>query len=168
MTAYTGIIPYFLEWLKTRKYLEILVDWTKIGRYSALYLSLPYKKRAIRLFWRVADYLDDESWQNMIEQECLKAFINFVPEYLRSKIVMVADRGFGKVEFFKFLKEMEVNFVIREKGDVWVKYGKFSGCLRQERFSKRKILFQKIMSNCRLKSEEDSAALPLDKIGFWK
>jgi len=141
MTTYTGIIPYFLEWLKTRKYLEILVDWTKIGSYSVLYLSLPYKKRAIPLFWRVADYLDDESWQNMIEQECLKAFISFVPQYLRSKIVIVADRGFGKVEFFKFLKEAQVNFVIRVKGDVWVKYGKFSGCLRLVGFSNRKILW---------------------------
>ncbi|MEO0136168.1 MAG: hypothetical protein ABIL74_10450 [candidate division WOR-3 bacterium] len=30
----TGIIPYLLELLKRRQYLEILVDWKKIGRYN--------------------------------------------------------------------------------------------------------------------------------------
>ncbi|MEO0161882.1 MAG: hypothetical protein ABIL74_06375 [candidate division WOR-3 bacterium] len=29
-----GIIPYLLEWLKRHQYLEILIDWKKIGRYS--------------------------------------------------------------------------------------------------------------------------------------
>ncbi|MEO0184084.1 MAG: hypothetical protein ABIL40_11500, partial [candidate division WOR-3 bacterium] len=35
--AYAGIIPYFLEWLKRHQYLEILIDWKKIGRYSEQY-----------------------------------------------------------------------------------------------------------------------------------
>lgn len=137
--AYAGIIPYFLDWLKDRKYLEILIDWTKVGCYSVLYLSLPYKKRAIPLFWRAVDYTDDESWQNKIERECIKTFVSLVPQYLRSKLVIVADRGFGKVEFFKFLKKLEVNFAIRVKGDVWVKHGRFTNCLRRVNFGKRKI-----------------------------
>jgi len=137
--AYFGIIPYFLEWLKSREYLEILMDWTKIGNYSVLYLSLPYKKRAIPLFWRVADYTDDGHWQNKIERESIKAFIGLVPQYLRSKIVLVADRGFGKVEFFKFLKELDIYFVIRVKGDVWVKNRSFVGRLRNVRFNGRSV-----------------------------
>ncbi|MEO0161331.1 MAG: transposase, partial [candidate division WOR-3 bacterium] len=88
-----------------------------------------------------ANYLVDESWQNTIERECLKTFISLVPQYLRSKIVIVGDRGFGKVGFIKFLKGLGVNFVIRVKGDVWVRYGKFSGCLKRVRFSDRKILW---------------------------
>ena len=139
--AYAGIIPYFLEWLKSRKYLEILIDWTKVGNYSVLYLSVSYKKRAIPLFWRAADYLNDEHWQNRIERECLSVFIGLVPQYLRSQLVIVADRGFGKIEFFKFLKDSGVNFVIRVKGDVWVKGGGFSGCIRAVNLGKHDVMW---------------------------
>lgn len=62
-----------------------------------------------------------------------------MPLNLRSKIVIIADRGYGKVEFFKFLKDLKVGFVIRVKGDVWVVHGKFSGKLRAVRFGKRKV-----------------------------
>jgi len=137
--AYAGIVPYFLNWLSIRKYLEIIVDWTKIGNYSVLYLSIPYKKRAIPLFWRVADWTTDEDWQNTIERECLTAFIGLVPLILRPKIIIIADRGYGKVEFFKFLKDLTVGFAIRVKGDVWIKSRCFSGKLRAVQFGQRRV-----------------------------
>lgn len=48
--AYAGIIPYFLKWLSMRKYLEIIVDWTKIGNYWVLSLSIPYKNGRFHYF----------------------------------------------------------------------------------------------------------------------
>ncbi|MEO0166484.1 MAG: hypothetical protein ABIL39_10165, partial [candidate division WOR-3 bacterium] len=74
--AYAGISPYFLEWLKRRQHLEILIDWIKLGRYN--------------------------------EQSPILAW---------------------------------VNFVILVKGDVWVRCGKFSGCLKKVWFRDRKILW---------------------------
>jgi hypothetical protein len=137
--AYAGIIPYFLDWLRLRKYLEIIVDWTKLGNYWVLYLSIPYKKRAIPLFWRVVDYTTEEDWQNTIERECLEAFISLVPIRLRWQIVVIGDRGYGKVDFFKFLKGLGVNFAMRVKADVWVESRNFSGKLRAFRFGARKV-----------------------------
>ncbi|MEO0166115.1 MAG: hypothetical protein ABIL39_08260 [candidate division WOR-3 bacterium] len=41
----------------------------------------------------------------------------------------------GKIQLkgwvYKVLKRVGVNLVIRVKGDVWVRYGKFSGCLKK-------------------------------------
>lgn len=165
--AYAGIIPYFLEWLKSRKYLEILIDWTKVGNYSVLYLSLPYQKRAIPLFWRVVDYLNDEHWQNRVERECLGVFISLVPQYLWRQIVIVADRGFGKVEFIKFLKGLGVNFVIRVKGDVWVKYGRFSGCIKGMRLGKNETMWWQEVLYHKVVQERINLVLRYDSNDPW-
>ncbi|MCX7994727.1 MAG: transposase [candidate division WOR-3 bacterium] len=87
------------------------------------------------------DYEVDECWQNKMERESLEAFIGLVPQYLWKKIEVVADRGFGKVNFLEFLDGLGVNYVIRVKGDVWVSHSKFSGRLSSVRFNNRKILW---------------------------
>jgi len=141
LDAYAGIIPYFLDWLKSRKYLEIIIDWTKVADYWVLCFSLPYSKRAIPLLWRVVDFREDEEWQNLVVRECLGLFFGLVPQSLRFKVVVVADRGFGGAEFFRFLNELGVNYVIRVKGDVWVRCNSFSGSLRDISLAKDKVVW---------------------------
>jgi hypothetical protein len=42
----------------------------------------------------------------------------------------VADRGFGRTELLRFIQEQGFGFVIRVKGDAWIKAGRFRGKLK--------------------------------------
>jgi transposase len=43
----------------------------------------------------------------------------------------VADRGFGRTEFLRFLNEQGFGFIIRVKGDAWIKSGRYRGQLKE-------------------------------------
>lgn len=42
----------------------------------------------------------------------------------------MADRGFQRTELLRFIKRLGFSFVIRLKGDAWIKAGRFEGKLR--------------------------------------
>ena len=46
------------------------------------------------------------------------------------KVIIVADRGFQRAEFLQFLKRQRLSFVIRVKGDAFIKRGRYTGKLR--------------------------------------
>ncbi|MEO0142836.1 MAG: hypothetical protein ABIL70_06955 [candidate division WOR-3 bacterium] len=68
-------------------------------------------------------------------------FIGLVSRYLRMPIVIVEDRSFWKIVFIKFLNGLGVGFVIRVKGDVWVKYGIFSGWIKGVCLGRNEIMW---------------------------
>jgi hypothetical protein len=46
------------------------------------------------------------------------------------KVVIVADRGFGRVELMRYIKSLDLSYVIRLKGDAWMKRGRYEGKVR--------------------------------------
>jgi len=127
--ACVPLIIWTLTSLKDRKWLEIMIDWTKIRHYFLLSFSIPYYKRAIPLFWLIAP--PDDLDLNKLERESLIQFLTLVPIALRVKLVFVADRGFAKADFFQFLAELKVNFVIRVCGKVWIKTKDYKGWVKR-------------------------------------
>ncbi len=127
--ACAPLIIWTLTSLKDRPWLEIMVDWTKIRHYFLLSFSIPYQKRAIPLFWLIAP--PDDLDLNKLERESLIQFLMFVPLTLRVKLVFVADRGFAKTDFFQFLTELKVNFIIRVCGKVWIKTKDYQGWVKR-------------------------------------
>jgi hypothetical protein len=136
-TPCQALIVWTLTALKDRKYLEITLDWTQIRKDHILAFSIPYHKRSIPLFWIVAP--PENFSPNKLERECLHYFLAAVPFDLRNKLVFVADRGFGKANFLEFLLRLEVKFVIRVAGKVWIKTKGYQGCVNQVPISARRI-----------------------------
>ena len=132
-----ALIVWTLTSLKDRKYLEIVLDWTQIRKDHILAFSIPYHKRSIPLFWIVAP--PENFSPHKLERESLHCFLAAVPPDLRNKLVFVADRGFGTVEFFRFLQKLKLKFVIRVAGKVWIKSKGYQGCVNQVPISARGI-----------------------------
>lgn len=76
-TAAHPLLVWILTSLKDRKWLEIMCGWTKIRQYPVLFFSIPYHKRAIPLFWCVADPADFSP--NKSEREAIRFFLAQVP-----------------------------------------------------------------------------------------
>lgn len=59
--------------------------------------------------------------QNLIEERLLARLINLIQDAdAAKKLLVTADRGFGRATLFQFLQKKAVLFVIRVKGDVTI------------------------------------------------
>lgn len=100
-----------------RKYIEVALDWTTLpGNIQCLMAAVPFAGRALPLLWITTTYQAFKDSQNLIEQRLITRLINIIPE--EKKIILVADRGFGRAKFFKFLLKSNILFAIRVRADV--------------------------------------------------
>lgn len=94
----------------------LALDWTAATGYEVLVAALPWRGRALPL-WA---YVCREDWQGLrLSRNHLEhAFIEAVTKALRavrpkSRMVWIADRGFARLNLFRFLASLEVDFCIR-------------------------------------------------------
>jgi hypothetical protein len=97
-----------------QRMIAVAWDWTDLGDYQGLWLSIPYHGRALPLGCWVLEKAFSEGSMTPVEQEMLRAFIDALPEPLRRRIVILADRGFAKSDLLQELSERQVHFVIRQ------------------------------------------------------
>jgi len=122
-----ALAVWLLTAVRDRRYLAIIIDWTKIRRDYLLVFSLPYRRRAVPLYWAVVGPADYE--QNAVERRLVRQFLAVVPAALRSKLVFIGDRGFGKSEWLRWLGTQGVGYVMRVKGKVWLATSAYQGWL---------------------------------------
>ena len=103
--------------------LALAIDWTMFDattmpsggkiRYQVLRVAVPRKGRALPLVQLAydRDRLPPERSQNQIEQETLLAVIEALPEGVRP--VVLADRGFCRASFLKWLEYRNLDYVVR-------------------------------------------------------
>lgn len=109
-----------------RKYIEVALDWTTLpGNIQCLMAAVPFAGRAIPLLWVTTTYQAFKDSQNLIEQRLITRLISIIPE--EKKIILVADRGFGRAKFFKFLLKLNILFAIRVRADVKINVNTKSG-----------------------------------------
>jgi hypothetical protein len=89
-------------------------DWTDLGDYMGLWLSIPYHGRALPLGCWVLEKAFAEGSMTLVEQEMLGAFLDALPEELRRRLVILADRGFAKSELMQDLLRRGVAWAIRQ------------------------------------------------------
>lgn len=115
----SGWIAWVINRFTRGKHVCVALDWTKLpGDIQCLMIALPYRGRAIPLLWCLVwsyDFKRLDS-QNKIEEELMTSFLTLVP--LDKRIVVLADRGFGRASFIVFLKKCGVLFTLRVKSDV--------------------------------------------------
>ena len=94
---------------------EILLawDWTDLGEYQGLWLSIPYHGRALPLACWVLEKAFAQGSVTAVEQEMLRTFLGALPEELRDRIVILADRGFAKSDLMKELSDLKTHWVFR-------------------------------------------------------
>lgn len=112
-------IPWVIKHFTTGKYVTVALDWTGLrGNLVCLTASLVVSGRAIPLLWRVIKYSRIKDSTNLIEQRLTARLIGLIPA--GKKLVLAADRGFGRAEFLRFLLARNLLFVIRVDKNVWV------------------------------------------------
>ncbi len=116
-----ALLPHALARLRPLYRIGLCIDWTYFDtpnfRVQILKIGIAREGRVIPLL-QVAydrDNLPANKSQNQIEEEALAAVLAALPKDCRP--VILADRGFARSEFFRWLNERQLDFVIRiDKG----------------------------------------------------
>ena len=105
-----------------KRIVPVAMDWTTLpGNLQCLMIAIPFHGRAIPLLWHIVLHSQIKDSQNLIEERLLARLINLVKEINPArKILLTADRGFGRATLFQFLLKKHVLFVIRVKADVTI------------------------------------------------
>lgn len=104
------------------RYIKVAIDWTTLpGNIQCLMITIPFHGRAIPLLFHSVLHADIKDSQNRIEQRLVARLVNLVREsYPDKKLLLTADRGFGRATLIQFLLNKHVLFVLRVRSDVTV------------------------------------------------
>lgn len=133
--------------IQPKQYLEIIMDWTTVWPYQVLEALIPLDGRAVPILSWAVRRGTMSCRQNTFEMEFLASLRRSIPK--QWKVVIVADRGFQRTELLRFIRGLGFSFVIRVKGDAWIKSGRFEGKLRDyplstgQCFKLREVLYHK-------------------------
>lgn len=102
---------------------KVAIDWTTLpGNIQCLMIAIPYHGRAIPILWQLVRYEHIKDSQNSIEERLVARLVNLIHSaYPEKKILVTADRGFGRAAFIKLLLKKKILFVVRVRGDVMMK-----------------------------------------------
>lgn len=100
--------------------LLISFDWTKVRSVHVLMAAVVIKGRAIPLCWgSYADKTLGRS-QNALEEALLLALKAMIGPQV--KVILLADRGFGRTELGRFCQRHGLDYIIRIKSKVQVRF----------------------------------------------
>lgn len=131
--CFEAVVPVILKFAdRIEGVLPILVDHTDVGDLRICYAAVLFKKRALPLCFHAFPKASPPTSQNRVERELLETLHHLISPKIG--VVIVADRGFGRVALFRLLqREFRWSFVIRVKGTVWIEHGRERGQLRDKR-----------------------------------
>jgi hypothetical protein len=112
---------------KRKKPLLVALDWTEVRSFHTLMAAAVLGSRAIPLLW--ATYTEGQLYksQNSYEEGLLRLLVSMLPEGV--KVILLADRGFGRTELARTCRNLGVRFLIRIKPDVCVTHTSYTGRL---------------------------------------
>jgi hypothetical protein len=112
---------------KRKKPLLVALDWTEIRTFHTLRAAAVLGGRAIPLLW--ATYTEGQLYksQNSYEEALLRLLVSMLPAGVR--VIVLADRGFGRTELARVCLDLGVRFLIRIKPDVRVTHPSYTGRL---------------------------------------
>lgn len=108
--------------------LIVALDWVEVRSFHALVAAAVAGGRSVPLLWASYPEWGLARSQNNLEEGLIRLLRSLVPE--RVRIILLADRGFGRTELARTLLGLvNVAFVIRVKPQVKVRHPKFTGKL---------------------------------------
>ena len=125
--AMRGIVRRLVK--NRRKPLLIALDWVDIRGFQTLLASAVLKGRSTPICWAStsAHVYDGHKSRNAFEESLLLVLRSMVPHSL--KVIVLADRGFGRCALAAFLRRQGFSYLIRIQPKVTVKLKGFSGKL---------------------------------------
>jgi hypothetical protein len=123
--AMAGVLRRLLR--QRKKVLLVALDWTDVRGFHTLMAGAVLKGRAIPLLW--ASYTQGELHrsQNTFEESLLRLLVTMLPP--RVKVIVLADRGFGRAELARTCHDLKLRYLIRIKPDVCVTHPSYTGRL---------------------------------------
>jgi hypothetical protein len=107
--------------------LLIAFDWTEIRDFHTLMAAVVQKGRAVPLLWATYPEWELHTSQNNLEEGLLHLLRTLIPQDV--KVVLLADRGFGRSELARTCQRLGFHYVIRIKPEVYVECSGFRGKL---------------------------------------
>jgi Transposase DDE domain len=110
------------------KPLLVALDWVEVRSFHTLVAAVVRRGRAVPALW--ASYPEGRlaKSQNNLEEGLLWRLRDLLPPGAR--VILLADRGFGRAELAKTCRAIGFSFVIRIKPDVRVRHPRFRGLLK--------------------------------------
>lgn len=107
------------------------------------------KGRAVPLLW--ASYTDGQLFrsQNSFEERRLRLLVSMLPEGV--KIILLADRGLGRIELARTCQQLGIRFLIRIKRDVTVSHPSYRGKLCDYPIKKG---MWRVLAGCQYRSDQ--------------
>jgi hypothetical protein len=124
--AMTGVIARLAR--RKDAPLVVALDWVEVRTFHTLVAAAVVDGRSVPLLWHSYPEWELAKSQNNLEEGLIRLLRSLVPE--RVRIILLADRGFGRAELARTLLGLvNVSFVIRIKPQVKVRHPKFTGKL---------------------------------------
>jgi hypothetical protein len=111
------------------KPLLVALDWVDVRGFNTLMAAAVLKGRSVPLCWASCEghtYSGHKS-RNAFEESLLLVLRAMIPEGV--KVILLADRGFGRTEMARFCQRHKLSYVVRVKSDVWVRCASYDGNL---------------------------------------
>jgi hypothetical protein len=127
--AMRPIIAKLLKKRSQKKKLLIAVDWVDIKGFQTLVASMVLKGRSTPIAWASTTnhVYDGHRSRNAFEESLLLVLRSMIPETI--KVVILADRGFGRTALATFCQRQKFGYVIRIQPSVMVRLHGFHGKL---------------------------------------
>lgn len=125
--AMRGVLKRVLK--KRKKKLLVSFDWTDIKSFQTLMASAVFKGRSIPICWASCNkhVYDGHRSRNAFEESLLLVLRSMIPTDV--KVILLADRGFGRTELARFCQRHGFSYVIRIQPNVHVSCASFKGKL---------------------------------------
>jgi hypothetical protein len=125
--AMRGIVAKLLK--KRQKKLLVALDWVDIKGFQTLMASVVLKGRSIPICWASTTnhIYDGHRSRNAFEESLLLVLRNMIPQQV--KVIILADRGFGRTALATFCQNQHFGYVIRIPAKVTVRTQVFYGKL---------------------------------------
>ena len=103
---------------------HLTLDWTdpktKEGRFQTLSIHVRAHGRAIPVAWTTVAKANLQNQMRDVEEALCERVARLLPATCHP--ILLADRGFATVRFFRFLDALGWDWIIRSKGSVWVRW----------------------------------------------
>ena len=133
-TAMEGVIQHLVNRHNRRRRkgrrraLVVNFDWTDVRGFKTLMAAADIRGRSIPLLWVTYPKWQFYRSQNNLEEGLLRRLRTLLPDGTR--VILLADRGFGRTELARTCQQLGFHYVIRIESDVWVESGAYRGNLK--------------------------------------
>jgi hypothetical protein len=116
----TAVLWQYRPGGRRTRLVPVAIDWTKVRQFHTLWAALPRKKRALPLAFGVYHYERLRHSQNKLERGMCTLIASTLPKGFRP--LFLADAGFGRTEFVRWLQQMGFAFVVRLRPETHITY----------------------------------------------